>query len=544
MKKKNNLFIIAFLCFITLVGVTIAYFGSTAVLENEFQSAKYQTVTEEEFVSPTNWLPGQTIPKTITTTNEGTIPVRVRVKFEESWTSKNNNPLELTYNDENVAIINLDNEDDWLYKDGYYYYLKDLNPLESTSSLISGVTFNPNTPSNVSCTSDSGVYICESTGDGYDDAIYKLKIITETVQSDLYVSIWSLEKDLPKIKPIYCTYSGGETFTQGFEYVNGPYTYHYKQEQAARNTWVNIDTNGFGVVLTDKESENAITEPFCNYINDVPVVSASFLFDTSNAVSVDLTKFSTVNITNMGQMFRNSQFTSLDFGTFDTSSVTNMYGMFYNSQATSLDLSSFDTSKVTNMREMFYQNPESSYQNQVLSLDLGGLNTSNVTNMSYMFYGSKITSLDLSEFDTSKVTDMIGMFAHSQITTLDLSNFDTSNVTRMRSMFYYSLATSIDISSFDTSKVTDMAGMFSYSEATSLDLRSFNTSEVENMNYMFQASKVASLDLSSFDTSNVINALGMFENAITTTGYARTQADADRLNATSNKPSTLTFVVK
>ena len=37
---------------------------------------------------------------------------------------------------------------------------------------------------------------------------------------------------------------------------------------------------------------------------------------------------------------------------------------------------------------------------------------------------------------------------------------------------------------------------------------------------------------------------GMFSNSKATTGYARTQADADKLNASSNKPDTLTFVVK
>ena len=36
----------------------------------------------------------------------------------------------------------------------------------------------------------------------------------------------------------------------------------------------------------------------------------------------------------------------------------------------------------------------------------------------------------------------------------------------------------------------------------------------------------------------------MFYGSKATTGYARTQEDADRFNASSNKPSGLTFVVK
>jgi hypothetical protein len=35
----------------------------------------------------------------------------------------------------------------------------------------------------------------------------------------------------------------------------------------------------------------------------------------------------------------------------------------------------------------------------------------------------------------------------------------------------------------------------------------------------------------------------MFSGSSATTGYARTQADADKLNASSNKPAGLTFIV-
>ena len=53
-----------------------------------------------------------------------------------------------------------------------------------------------------------------------------------------------------------------------------------------------------------------------------------------------------------------------------------------------------------------------------------------------------------------------------------------------------------------------------------------------------------SLDLSIFNMSNVTNTKAMFSHAKATTGYARTQADADKFNSSSNKPSTLTFKVK
>lgn len=61
---------------------------------------------------------------------------------------------------------------------------------------------------------------------------------------------------------------------------------------------------------------------------------------------------------------------------------------------------------------------------------------------------------------------------------------------------------------------------------------------------MFRDSHVTSLDLSSFDTSKVTNMSSMFWSSKATTGYARTQADADKFNASSGKPAGLVFTVK
>ena len=120
-----------------------------------------------------------------------------------------------------------------------------------------------------------------------------------------------------------------------------------------------------------------------------------------------------------------------------------------------------------------------------------------VTSTSYMFSGSSThgaTPVTKVVLNHSNVTNMTYMFMYSSATTLDLSSFDTSNVTNMRSMFRYSSATTLDLSGLDTSNVTDMGWMFQSSPAT--------------------------------------------------TGYARTQADADKFNAVSHKPSRLNFVVK
>ena len=248
-------------------------------------------------------------------------------------------------------------------------------------------------------------------------------------------------------------------------------------------------SDGWSVVLTDKTSTDPVTTELCGTINDKPIVS-------------------------MDRMFYESKAESIDVSSFDTSNVTNMSRMFESSAAISLDLSSFDTSKVTDMMQMFQSSA-------AISLDVSGFDTSNVTNMYGMFQDSKVTSLDLSSFDTSNVKNMGAMFSVSTITTLDLSSFNTSNVISMRDMFQRSKATEIKgLNKFDTSKVTNMWRMFSNSAATSLDLSSFDTSKVTDMSSMFYKSQA-------------------------TIGYARSQEDADRFNAsTTGKPDTLTFTVK
>ena len=120
-------------------------------------------------------------------------------------------------------------------------------------------------------------------------------------------------------------------------------------------------------------------------------------------------------------------------------------------------------------------------------------------------------------------------------------------VTSYSYMFYGSgsyLATPVTRVDSNNKRVTNMSYMFRESKATALDLSSFDTSNVTSMSYMFHASKATTLDLSSFDTSNVTDMSSMFRYSSATTGYARTQADADRFNASSNKPAGLTFVVK
>ena len=317
--------------------------------------------------------------------------------------------------------------------------------------------------------------------------------------------------ETPSTNTYFCTTAG--TLTQGLKYVNGQYTYAYKQEGRYASSglgWNNISNNGWGVQLTDKASTDAVTSKVCTYINNKPIVSMSRMFGSSKATSIDVSNFDTSNVTKMNSMFYNSQATTIDVSNFDTSNVTNMNVMFGNSQATTLDVSNFDTSNVTDMGQMF----ESS---QATTLDVSNFDTSKVTSMVNMFRNSKVTTIDVSNFNTSKVTTMNSMFWDSQAPTLDVSNFDTSKVTDMYCMFYRSKATTLDVSNFDTSNVTNMSNMFASSQATTLDVSNFNTSKVTNMSDMFAYSKATTLDVSNFDTSNVTNMSEMFGGSQATT---------------------------
>ncbi len=336
--------------------------------------------------------------------------------------------------------------------------------------------------------------------------------ITNTIQDIITPSTYSeiTLVETPSTNTYFCTTTN--TLTQGLKYVNGQYTYAYKQEgkNSSSLSWRNITTDGWGVQLTDRTSTDAVTSSLCTYINNKPISSMSNMFVYSQATSIDLSNFNTSKVTNMSAMFYKSQATTLDLSSFDTSNVTLMDFMFAYSQATTLDVSKLNTSIVKNMSYMFIDS-------QATTLDLSNFDTSNVTNMYSMFEGSQATTLDVSNFDTSKVTDMGWMFKGNKSTTVDVSKFDTSNVTNMSNMFSNSQATTLDVSNFNTSNVTNMSDMFSNSQATTLDVSNFNTSKVTNMSYMFWNSKSTMLDVSNFNTSNVTNMSYMFSGSKATT---------------------------
>ena len=220
-KNKKTLIILSVLL-IGVIGLTIAYFSNSSIFDNIFNTKPYGTKIVEEFISPDNWLPGDTTDKKIIATNTGKVDQAVRIKVKEVWKANNNSELngwihadgtksnhetnEELETDERVAIINYLNSSDWIKEGDYYYYKYKLGPNKSTSDFIDSVTFNPITKQGDTCTTtvDNGIRTieCNSSGTSYDNATYKLTFEIETIQYNQYKNGWNTDVDILDSKPV------------------------------------------------------------------------------------------------------------------------------------------------------------------------------------------------------------------------------------------------------------------------------------------------------------------------------------------------------
>lgn len=259
--------------------------------------------------------------------------------------------------------------------------------------------------------------------------------------------------------------------------------------------------SGDGAAYKDWTTGTQLPNPGSIY-QGTPVTSIAYMFDGCSTIkSLDLSLFD-ISYTKLAtNMFRNcTSLSSLNTENFDTYCLTNFIGMFSNcSSLTSINVSNF--------------------------------NMSNATIIGGMFSGcSGLTYIDVSNFDTSNVTSLSGMFnGCTNLISLDLHNFDTSKVINMMNVFRNcpNLVT-VDVSSFTAT--------------------SFDPMGVKGAQNIFDGcTSLTSIDLSSFDASKLSDSLRsyMFQNCTSVTiAYARTQADADLLNASPYKAANVNFVVK
>lgn len=128
-----------------------------------------------------------------------------------------------------------------------------------------------------------------------------------------------------------CTFDG--ELVQGAEYVNGQYTYKYKNAASQTGWSILSDYDGWGVMLTDKNSIDPVTSKLCTSINGKPIVDMSYMFWNSKVTSIDLSSFNTSNVVNMSNMFDQCKKIKTIYASnrFVTDNVTSSSGMFRDS---------------------------------------------------------------------------------------------------------------------------------------------------------------------------------------------------------------------
>ena len=189
-KKLTKLFVAIAIMLIVGIGGTFAYYQSTIPFENEFKTGKYGAEVTENFVSPADWVPGDTTNKDVIVKNTGSICENVRVTYQEEWKDSNGNTVPLERNGVRAAIINFDNTTDWVKDGKYYYYQADLMPGEETNSFISSVTYNPDVNLGYTCETVGNTKTCTNDSNIYAGGTYKLTIKVETIECDKKTDGW------------------------------------------------------------------------------------------------------------------------------------------------------------------------------------------------------------------------------------------------------------------------------------------------------------------------------------------------------------------
>lgn len=85
MKHKRNKAAVIAIAAVCVIGGVFAAWTQELLARNEFKTAFYDTSVTEDFVSPSDWLPGQEINKDVWVRNDSSIPVFVKVRIDQEW---------------------------------------------------------------------------------------------------------------------------------------------------------------------------------------------------------------------------------------------------------------------------------------------------------------------------------------------------------------------------------------------------------------------------------------------------------------------------
>ena len=243
------------------------------------------------------------------------------------------------------------------------------------------------------------------------------KFVTSKVQSG--ISMFSACKNLKgtilnykdsKTDHTYANCGTNGYFTPVFEYAEfnegtGTLTFRRGLSKPKGAYALNLEASEPGWLTHKDEIKEVVFD--ASFADARPTSCYYWFCNCSELTDIEgIENLNTENVTNMRGMFFNCpNLSSLDLTNFSTGNVTDMNAMFGYCQLSSLDLTSFNTANVTNMYMMFI-----SCQN-LSSLDLTSFNTANVTEMNFMFQGcSALTTIYASEMFVTDQVEGYGMF--------------------------------------------------------------------------------------------------------------------------------------
>ena len=142
---KMKLMILVICCMIAVFaiigGSAIAYFTVEQTARNVITAGNVDLVIHEITSDGTDFpkegmqiMPGDTVSKIVTVENIGGHPIYLRVKLTKSVDDKN-------LPADKCLILDI-NDNEWTYKEGYYYYNTPLNGGETTAALFTRVYFH------------------------------------------------------------------------------------------------------------------------------------------------------------------------------------------------------------------------------------------------------------------------------------------------------------------------------------------------------------------------------------------------------------------
>lgn len=149
--KKIAALAVVLACLAVGVQSTIAYFSTTDTATNvitmgnikiklhEQRVGNNEDGTLEPFEDVVGVVPGDSVSKIVTVENTGNNPAWVRISLEKAISLAEGVEGEI-----NPSLVTFDIGDDWVERDGWYYYTKVLNASETTTAFFNNVIFSEN----------------------------------------------------------------------------------------------------------------------------------------------------------------------------------------------------------------------------------------------------------------------------------------------------------------------------------------------------------------------------------------------------------------